>query len=81
MILLLPKTVCAVFDDIFASTTSTCVGNCFLYHAVYLTITYLSTTTDVDTLKEAKRTGADEVLARTRFVTAMPELIQKYVKL
>ena len=36
---------------------------------------------DVDTLKEAKRTGADEVLARSRFVTAMPELIQKYVKL
>ena len=34
---------------------------------------------DVDTLKEAKRTGADEVLARSRFVTAMPELIKKYV--
>lgn len=36
---------------------------------------------DVDTLKEAKSTGADQVLARSRFVTAMPELIQKYVKL
>ena len=33
---------------------------------------------DVDTLKEAKLTGADQVLARSRFVTAMPELIQKH---
>ncbi len=34
---------------------------------------------DVDTLKAAKQTGANEVLARSRFVTAMPELIQKHV--
>ena len=35
---------------------------------------------DVDTLKEAKLTGADQVLARSRFVTAMPELIQKHMR-
>lgn len=34
---------------------------------------------DVDTLKEARQTGADEVVARSRFVTAMPELVQKYM--
>ncbi len=35
---------------------------------------------DVDTLKDARKTGADEVVARSRFVTALPELIQKYVQ-
>ena len=34
---------------------------------------------DVDTLKDARKTGADEVVARSRFVTALPELIQKYI--
>lgn len=34
---------------------------------------------DVDTLKEARKIGADEVVARSRFVTALPELIQKHV--
>jgi predicted metal-dependent hydrolase len=35
---------------------------------------------DVDTLKDARKTGADEVVARSRFVTALPELIQKYIR-
>jgi hypothetical protein len=35
---------------------------------------------DVDTLREARQTGADEVVARSRFVTALPELIQKHVR-
>lgn len=34
---------------------------------------------DVGTLKTAREVGADEVLARSRFVMALPELIQKYV--
>ena len=33
---------------------------------------------DVDSLKEAKAAGANEVLARSRFVTGLPTLIQKY---
>jgi len=35
---------------------------------------------DVDTLQRARQTGADEVLARSRFVTALPELIQKHAQ-
>ncbi len=35
---------------------------------------------DVETLAAAKRTGADQVLARSRFVTAIPELIEKYIQ-
>jgi CheY-like chemotaxis protein len=34
----------------------------------------------IDTLKKARATGADEVLARSRFVSAMPELIQKHLR-
>jgi len=33
---------------------------------------------DVDTFKEARQVGSDEVLARSRFVTALPEIIRKY---
>jgi hypothetical protein len=33
----------------------------------------------VDTLKKARKLGADEVLARSRFVTVFPELAQKYI--
>ena len=36
---------------------------------------------DVGTLKTAREVGSDDVLARSRFVTALPELIQKYVQL
>lgn len=35
---------------------------------------------DVETLTAAKRAGADQVLARSRFVTAMPELVEKYIE-
>ena len=34
---------------------------------------------DVDTFKIARQTGANEVLARSRFVTVLPKLIQRYV--
>ena len=34
---------------------------------------------DVDTLKKAHATGADEVVARSRFVNAMPALIRKHM--
>jgi hypothetical protein len=34
---------------------------------------------DVDTMKKARQTGANEVVARSRFVTALPALIQKHV--
>ncbi len=34
----------------------------------------------VDTMVEAKRVGADEVLARSRFTSDMPNLLQKYVR-
>ena len=34
---------------------------------------------DVETFKIARQTGADEVLARSRFVTVLPKLIQSYV--
>ena len=33
---------------------------------------------DVETMKKAKDTGADEVLAKSRFVQVMGNLIQKY---
>ncbi len=33
---------------------------------------------DVETLKRAKTAGADAVLARSRFFSALPETIQKY---
>lgn len=36
---------------------------------------------DVETLKSARQAGADEVMARSRFVSALPALIDKYVKL
>ena len=36
---------------------------------------------DTESLNTARQVGADEVLARSRFVTALPELIQKYVQL
>lgn len=35
---------------------------------------------NVDTLKKAKSSGANQVLARSRFVSAMPELIQKHAQ-
>ena len=35
---------------------------------------------DVDTMQDAKSRGADAVLARSRFATALPELIQKYAR-
>jgi predicted metal-dependent hydrolase/CheY-like chemotaxis protein len=35
---------------------------------------------DVDTLQAARKAGADQVVARSRFVTALPELIQKYAR-
>jgi len=35
---------------------------------------------DVETLKRAKSTGADEVLARSRFFSSLPEMILKYVQ-
>ena len=35
---------------------------------------------DVASLKKARQCGADEVVARSRFVTALPELIQKYAR-
>jgi predicted metal-dependent hydrolase len=35
---------------------------------------------DVDTLQTARQTGADEVVARSRFVTALPDLIQKHAR-
>ena len=35
---------------------------------------------DVNTLQKARQTGADEVLARSRFVTALPEMIQKHAQ-
>jgi CheY-like chemotaxis protein len=34
---------------------------------------------DTETFKKARQAGADEVLARSRFVTTLPELIRKYV--
>jgi DNA-binding NarL/FixJ family response regulator len=34
---------------------------------------------DVGTLKLSRQVGADEVIARSRFVTGLPDLIQKYV--
>jgi predicted metal-dependent hydrolase len=33
---------------------------------------------DVDTLKKARQSGADEVVARSRFVSAFPKLVQKH---
>lgn len=44
VILLLLETVCAVFDNMCASAYSTMVGDCFLDHTSYLTITYFSST-------------------------------------
>jgi predicted metal-dependent hydrolase len=35
---------------------------------------------DVDTLRAARQTGADEVVARSRFVTALPQLIEKHTR-
>jgi predicted metal-dependent hydrolase len=35
---------------------------------------------DVETMTEAKRLGADAVLARSRFTSDMPNLLQKYVR-
>lgn len=35
---------------------------------------------DVDTLKSARQAGAEAVMARSRFVTALPALIEKYVR-
>ena len=34
---------------------------------------------NTEIFKKARQTGADEVLARSRFVTILPKLIQKYV--
>jgi hypothetical protein len=34
---------------------------------------------NIDIFKKARQTGADEVLARSRFVTVLPKLIQKYI--
>jgi len=33
---------------------------------------------DVDLIKEAKTAGADKVLARSRFFSSLPELLEKY---
>jgi predicted metal-dependent hydrolase len=35
---------------------------------------------DVDSIRQARRAGADEVLARSRFVSILPELIEKYIQ-
>lgn len=34
---------------------------------------------NIEVFKKAQQTGADEVLARSRFVAVLPKLIQKYV--
>lgn len=34
---------------------------------------------NTEIFRKARQTGADEVLARSRFVTVLPKLIQKYV--
>jgi predicted metal-dependent hydrolase len=36
---------------------------------------------DVDTMQRAKELGADAVVARSRFASALPELIQKYARI
>jgi CheY-like chemotaxis protein len=36
---------------------------------------------DVETMKQARDLGADAVVARSRFTSALPELIQKYARL
>jgi predicted metal-dependent hydrolase len=36
---------------------------------------------DVDTMQKAKELGADAVVARSRFASALPELIQKYARI
>jgi hypothetical protein len=35
---------------------------------------------DVEAIQAARKAGADEVVARSRFVTALPDLIQKYAR-
>jgi hypothetical protein len=47
VILLLLQAICAVFDNVCASAHSTTVGDNFLDHANYLTITYFSSTTEM----------------------------------
>jgi hypothetical protein len=47
MILLLTKAIGAIFDNIGAVAHSTMVGNSFLDHAGYFTITYFSPTTQL----------------------------------
>lgn len=34
---------------------------------------------DVDTMKKAKQAGADAVVARSKFTSELPDLIQKYI--
>jgi hypothetical protein len=46
VILLLPQTIRAIFDNVCASAHSTTVTNNFLDHTNYLTITYFSSTTE-----------------------------------
>jgi hypothetical protein len=46
VVLLLFEAVRAIFDNVGASAHSTTVGNGFLDHACYLTITYFSATTE-----------------------------------